>query len=132
MQGINKVTVLGTVGRKPELKDGGSFQVCNFSVATNEKYKDRTGNYVNNTEWHNIVAFGKQAELIQQYCDKGTHLYIEGKLKTNSWEDSQGNKKSKTSIHLKEFQFLGGDKKSSVKTENKVMDFNNFDGDIPF
>lgn len=132
MQGINKVTILGTCVREPEFKEFSGGSLVNFTLVTNEKYKNKSGEQVENAEFHNIVAYGKQSEIINKYVAKGSKLYIEGKLKTRIWETNAGEKKYKTEIHLKEFQFLGGDKKSSVKTENKVMNFNNFDGDIPF
>src|SRR5690554_2419740 len=96
---VNKVTLIGTVGRDPEMRytPGGSA-IANFSLATNESYNDKnTGQRVENTEWHRIVAFGKLAEIIQQYVKKGGKLYIEGKLRTNEWE-KDGIKRYSTDI----------------------------------
>src|SRR5690554_1250481 len=96
---VNKVTLIGTVGRDPEMRftPGGSA-IANFSMATNESYNDKnTGQRVENTEWHRIVAFGKLAEIIQQYVKKGGKLYIEGKLRTNEWE-KDGIKRYSTDI----------------------------------
>lgn len=112
---VNKVTLIGTVGRDPEMRftPGGSA-IANFSMATNESYNDKnTGQRVENTEWHRIVAFGKLAEIIQQYVKKGGKLYIEGKLRTNEWE-KDGIKRYSTDIIANEMVMLdrapaGGD-----------------------
>lgn len=104
---INKVTLIGTVGRDPEMRftPGGSG-IANFSMATNESYNDKnTGQRVENTEWHRIVAFGKLAEIIQQYVKKGSKLYIEGKLRTNEWE-KDGIKRYSTDIIANEMVML--------------------------
>lgn len=104
---VNKVTLIGTVGRDPEMRytPGGSA-IANFSLATNESYNDKnTGQRVENTEWHRIVAFGKLAEIIQQYVKKGGKLYIEGKLRTNEWE-KDGIKRYSTDIIANEMVML--------------------------
>src|SRR5690554_2567477 len=104
---VNKVTLIGTVGRDPEMRyiSGGSA-IANFSLATNESYNDKnTGQRVENTEWHRIVAFGKLAEIIQQYVKKGSKLYIEGKLRTNEWE-KDGIKRYSTDIIANEMVML--------------------------
>lgn len=104
---INKVTLIGTVGRDPEMRfTPGGNAVANFSMATNESYNDKnTGQRVENTEWHRLVAFGKLAEIIQQYVTKGGKLYIEGKLKTNEWE-KDGIKRYSTDIIANEMVML--------------------------
>lgn len=104
---INKVTLIGTVGRDPEMRftPGGSG-IANFSMATNESYNDKnTGQRVENTEWHRIVAFGNLAEIIQQYVKKGSKLYIEGKLRTSEWE-KDGIKRYSTDIIANEMVML--------------------------
>ena len=99
---LNSVTIVGRITRKPELKTTQSgIKVTSFSIATSEKYKDKE----EKTEFHNIVAFGKTAEIIEQWVEKGQLLLVEGKLSTSSWEDKAGNKKYKTDIICEKFQF---------------------------
>lgn len=106
---VNKVILLGNVGQI-EVKsfDGqnGLRKCATFSFATTERYRDRNGEVVNNTEWHNIVSWN-HAELCEKYVEKGTQLYIEGKLRTRSWEDKQGNKKYTTEILAEKIDLLG-------------------------
>jgi single-strand DNA-binding protein len=109
MASINKVILIGNLGRDPELRYIQSGQaVTNFSVATNEKWKDKDGNNQERTEWHRIVVWGKSAENCAQYLQKGRSVYIEGKLQTREWEDKDGNKRSTTEIVAQVVQFLGG------------------------
>lgn len=104
---VNKVTLIGTVGRDPETRfSPGGSAVASFSMATNESYNDKnTGQRVEQTEWHRIVAFGKLAEIMQQYVKKGSKLYVEGKLKTNEWE-KDGIKRYSTDIVVNEMVML--------------------------
>ena len=83
---VNKVILLGRVGKEPEIRQVGDNKVANFSLATSEKYKDKKGDKIENTEWHSVVFWGKQAELIEQYVHKGDELYIEGPIKTETYE----------------------------------------------
>lgn len=94
---VNKVILLGRVGKQPEIKQVGDNKVANFSLATSEKFKDKKGDKVENTEWHNVVFWGKQAELIEQYVGKGDELYIEGSIKTETYE-KDGEKRYATKI----------------------------------
>ena len=106
---LNKTLLIGHVGQM-EIKsfDGqnGPRKCATFSLATTERYKDRSGNIVNNTEWHNIVSWN-HAELCEKYVQKGTQLYVEGKLRTRSWEDKSGNKRYVTEIMADSLQLLG-------------------------
>lgn len=106
---VNKVILVGHIGSM-EIKsfDGqnGPRKCATFSLATTERYKDRSGNIVNNTEWHNIVSWN-HAELCEKYVQKGSQLYIEGKLRTRSWEDQQGNKRYVTEILADKIKLLG-------------------------
>ena len=106
---INKVILVGNLGRDPELRSTQSGQqVASFSLATNRKWKDRDGNRQEQTEWHNIVCWGRQAEIAGQYLTKGRQIYVEGRLQTSSWEDRQsGEKKYKTEVICDNFQMLG-------------------------
>ncbi len=110
MAGVNKVILIGNLGRDPELRyTQGGQAVANFSLATTESYNDRSSNErVEKTEWHRIVAWGKTGELCAQYLAKGRTVYIEGRLQTRDWEDKEGNKRSTTEIVANTVQFLGG------------------------
>lgn len=111
MAGINKVIILGNLGKDPELKYTNSGQaVCKFSIATSESWTGKDGQKQEKTEWHNITVWGKLAELCSKYLAKGRQAYVEGKLQTRSWEDQQGVKKYATDILAQTVQFLGGAK----------------------
>ena len=108
-RGINKVILIGNLGADPELKyTAGGTAVCKFRIATSETFKDRDGNQQERTEWHRITAWGKLAEICGQYLSKGRQVYVEGSLRTNMWEDQQGNKRYSTEIVVRDVQFLGG------------------------
>lgn len=98
---VNKSYIIGRVGQDPEIRHTqGNKMVANFSVATTEKYKASNGDRVESTEWHNIVAWGKRAEICEKYIRKGALVYVEGKLQTQSWEDERnGVKRYKTEIN---------------------------------
>jgi single-strand DNA-binding protein len=110
MAGINKVILIGNLGRDPELRYTQSGQaVVNFSLATSENWTDKgSGERVERTEWHRIVAWGRTGELCAQYLSKGRTVYIEGRLQTRDWEDREGNKRTTTEINAQTVQFLGG------------------------
>lgn len=96
---VNKVILVGRLGRDPETRYTSSGQaVCNFTMATDETFKDRSGERQKRTEWHRIVLWSKLAEISQQYLKKGTLIYIEGRLQTRQWDDRSGNKRSTTEI----------------------------------
>ena len=99
MSSLNKVMVIGNVGREPEVRStpGGSM-VANFTVATTERYKAKDGTYNETTEWHRIVMWKRLAEIAEQYIRKGSKVYIEGKLQTRSWDDKDGNKRYQTEV----------------------------------
>lgn len=107
MSGVNKVIIVGRLGADPEHKTlpSGS-NVCNMSVATSEKFKNKEGELKETTEWHRVVAFNKIADLCNEYLSKGKQVYLEGKLQTRSWEDKDGNKKYTTEILALQVQFL--------------------------
>jgi single-strand DNA-binding protein len=106
---VNKVILVGNLGRDPELRSTPSGQqVASFSLATNRRWRDRDGNRQEQTEWHNIVCWGRQAEVAGQYLTKGKQIYVEGRLQTRSWEDRQsGEKRYRTEIVCDNFQMLG-------------------------
>jgi single-strand DNA-binding protein len=106
---VNKVILVGNVGKDPEVKYTPSgTPVAKFSLATNEKYKDRSDEWQERTEWHNIVAWQRLAEIVGEYVKKGAKLYIEGKLQTSSWDDREsGTKKYRTEIVARDLVLLG-------------------------
>jgi len=107
---VNKVILVGNLGKDPEIKYTPSgVPVAKFSLATNERYKDKAGEWQERTEWHNIVAWQRLAEIIGEYVKKGSKIYIEGRLQTSSWEDKQsGEKKYKTEIVAHDLVLLSG------------------------
>jgi single-strand DNA-binding protein len=107
---VNKVILLGNVGKDPEVRYTPSgAAVANFTLATSEKFKDKEGQWQERTEWHRITAWDKLAEIIGQYVKKGSKLYVEGKIQTRSWDDKQtGEKKYTTEIQAREISLLSG------------------------
>jgi single-strand DNA-binding protein len=107
MKSINKVTLIGHVGRAPEIRyTQGGAPVANFSLATNEYWTSNTGERQERTEWHKIVAWGKLAEFCQEYIQKGSYLYVEGKLQTRNYDDRDGIKRYVTEIRAGEIGLL--------------------------
>jgi len=99
MRGVNKVMLIGNLGKDPDVQQlEGNIAVAKFPLATTETYKDRTGKLVAQTEWHTVVLWRGLAELAQKYLHKGSLIYVEGKLRTRSWEDKEGHKKYATEI----------------------------------
>jgi single-strand DNA-binding protein len=107
---VNKVILLGHLGKDPEVKyTPAGTAVAKFSIATNERYKDKEGNWQDRTEWHNIVAWQRLAEIAGEYLKKGRQVYIEGRLQTRSWDDKEsGQKKYMTEIVANDLVLLGG------------------------
>ena len=109
MASVNKVILVGNLGRDPELRYIQSGQpVANFTLATNDRWRDKEGNNQERTEWHRIVVWGKSAENCAQYLQKGRSVYVEGRLQTREWEDKEGNKRQTTEVVAQTVQFLGG------------------------
>ncbi len=108
---LNKVMLIGNVGRDPEVRylDGnsGNAKVATFTLATTERYRDRNGETRENTEWHNIVAWRGNADVVERFVKKGTQLFIEGRIRTRSWDDQSGNKRYTTEIIADNLQLLG-------------------------
>ena len=99
MRGLNKVMLIGNVGREPEMQFlEGNIAVAKFPLATTESYKDKSGNLISQTEWHTVVLWRGLAELAQKYLHKGSLVYIEGRLRTRNWEDKDKNKRFSTEI----------------------------------
>jgi single-strand DNA-binding protein len=109
-KGVNKVMLLGNVGKDPEIRTTpGGMTVATFSLATADRAKDAQGNWADKTEWHNLVAFQRTAEIIRDYVKKGSQIFVEGKIQTRSWDDkTSGEKKYRTEILINELSLLGG------------------------
>ena len=109
-KGVNRVFLLGNVGKDPEIRTtGNGMTVATFSLATADRAKDPEGNSTDRTEWHNLVAFQRTAEIVRDYVKKGSQLFIEGKIQTRSWEDKETKvKKYRTEILVNELSLLGG------------------------
>lgn len=108
---LNKVMLIGNVGKDPEVRylDGsnGQAKVASFTLATTERYRDRSGETRENTEWHNIVAWRSTADVVEKFVRKGTQIYVEGRIRTRSWDDQSGNKRYTTEIMADNLQLLG-------------------------
>jgi single-strand DNA-binding protein len=130
---VNKVILVGFVGKQPETR---AFQdgtgVTSFSLATSEKYKDKSGNLSEQTEWHNISCFGKLSEIASKLVTKGTQLYIEGKIKTNKYTDKSGVEKYAVNIVASSLQLLGSKEKSPSVDIGEISNYASKSlGDIP-
>lgn len=124
---VNKVILLGRVGKDPEIKDVNGKKVASFSLATSEKYKDKSGEVKESTEWTNIVIWDKLAEVVEKYVKKGDMLYVEGKLKTRSW-DSDGVKKYATDVVVNTMQMIGSKQGQSSQDAEPAFGVDN----LPF
>jgi single-strand DNA-binding protein len=108
MAGVNKVIIVGNVGRDPEVRrTQNGDPVCTFSVATSERWKDKSGEQQEKTEWHRVVAWGRLAEICGEYLRKGKQVYVEGRLQTRDWEDKDGHKRYTTEVIANVMQMLG-------------------------
>ena len=106
---VNKVILVGRLGRDPETRyTGGGQAVANFTLATDESYRDRNGERQKRTEWHKIVVWGKQAEIAQQNLKKGSLVFIEGRIQSREWQDKEGQKRTSFEIVATNFRMLGG------------------------
>lgn len=143
MASINKVIVIGNVGKDPEARSLPSGDaVSNLSLATTDKYKDKsTGEIKENTEWHRVAFFGKLAEIVNQYVKKGSQIYVEGRLRTRKWTDASGVEKYSTEIIGETMQMLGGKPAGAggnagtpthMAPSQPATDLGKMDDDIPF
>ena len=138
MRGVNKVILIGNLGRDPELRYlPNGDPVAKFTLATNFRGKDKDGQWQDKTEWHNIVVFRKQAEICNEYLKKGSPVYVEGRIQTRSWEDKDGNKKYMTEIIAQLVQMLGrkGEPEAEVPeeiAEPLAEETKTEDEDLPF
>ncbi len=125
---INKVILVGRLGKDPEIRAfEGNRKVANFTLATNERYTDKSGNKQEITDWHNLAIWGAQAEIAEKFLKKGMLIYIEGRLKSRSWEDKDGVKKYTTEVVVDSFKMLEGQKVVDISpTGPEIAD------DLPF
>lgn len=123
---MNRITLLGRIGQDPEIKTVGETKVCRFSIATSEKYKNKAGEKVEDTTWHSVEAWGKQAEVIAQYCKKGDQLLVVGQQRHEKHDD-----KFYAKVRLSEFEFVGGKSAGSSDGGSAPQD-DDEDGKLPF
>ncbi|CAO0821093.1 Single-stranded DNA-binding protein [Desulfarculales bacterium] len=135
-RGINKVILIGNLGADPEMKyTAGGIAICKFRLATTEVFKDRDGNQQERTEWHRVVAWAKLAEICGQYLSKGKQVYVEGSLRTSSWDDQDGNKRYMTEVNARDVQFLSSGAQGGSSSGGGGDDLGGppmGDDDIPF
>jgi len=120
MASVNKAIIVGNLGTDPEMKVFENGSCCKFRVATNRKYKTAAGEYKEETQWHSIVVWGKQAENCNEFLVKGRPVYVEGRLSTRQWEDRDGNKRETTEIVAHSVQFLGSKGKPASDDEGNI------------
>lgn len=142
MASVNKVILVGNLGRDPEVRympDGGA--VTNISVATTDVWKDKGGEKQERTEWHRVVFFSKLAEIAGEYLKKGSQIYVEGRLQTRKWQDKEGQDRYTTEIVADRMQMLGsrgamsadaGEREAPPKSVKKPATFDDMEDDIPF
>ncbi len=130
---LNQCNFIGRLGRDPETKYlPGGDPVCNFSIALDESYKNKSGEKVNKTEWVNIIAFRKLAEICGNYLQKGSLVYIGGRIQTRSWEDKEGVKRYSTDIVANTMKMLGGKKEQTDSGYSDSTSPSGSDEDCPF
>jgi len=147
MSSVNKVILVGNLGKDPEIRYLPSGdQICNITLATSDKYKDKaSGEYKENTEWHRVVFFGKLADVCGQYLQKGKKIYVEGRIRTKKWQDKDGSDRYTTEIIGGEMKMLGGKEDSGQReapapapaakgggTKPRAGDFDDMYEEIPF
>jgi len=148
MSSLNKAMIIGRLGQDPDVRyTQSNTAVANLSVATSERYKDKAGEWQENTEWHRVVAWGRLAEICQEYLKKGSQVYIEGPIQTRSWEDKEGQTRYSTEIKALTMKML--DSKGSKSGKDSVPqepdnsqpvssnvdlneNFDDIDDDLPF
>lgn len=155
MSSLNKAMIIGNLGQDPEVRyTQSNTAVATLNIATSERYKDSNGEYQENTEWHRVVAWGRTAEICQQYLTKGSKVYIEGPIQTRQWEDKDGQKRYTTEIKALRMVMLdsrgdgGGSQQGSSRPQNQNQNqgggkpmnsnveldsnFDDMDDDLPF
>ena len=131
MPNLNKALIIGHLGGDPEVKDAAGSTVANFSVATTEKWKDKSGAKQERTEWHRVVLWGRLAEIARDYLHKGDPVYVEGRIQTRKWQGQDGQDRYTTEIVGSGLQLLGG-RKGAESTQRPAQPPAPNDEDIPF
>ena len=129
---LNKVILIGNVGKDPETRKFADTMVCNLTLATTEKFKDKDGNLKDATEWHNLQIWGKLGEIAEKYVKKGSQIYVEGKIKQRAYETEKGQKKYITEIIVNELKLLGKKDTTSANSAQVEGVSVNVESDIPF
>jgi len=129
MSSVNKVILLGNIGKDPEARETKAGKVVNLVMATSERYTDKSGQKQENTEWHNLVVFGKLADVVTKYVKKGDKIYVEGSITTRKWEDKEGNTRYNTEIKVRDLTMLGGGEKKAQPVAAEIGDD---DDQLPF
>jgi single-strand DNA-binding protein len=148
MSSLNKAMIIGRLGKDPDVRyTQSNTAVANLSIATSDRYKDKSGEWKETTEWHKVVAWGRTAEVCQEYLQKGSQVYIEGSIQTNKWEDKEGQTRYTTEIKARRMIMLdsrsGNGQASSAASQNKASEpmssnvdlddnFDDIDDDLPF
>src|SRR5699024_2554979 len=140
---LNKAMIIGRLGQDPDVRyTQSNTAVANMSIATSERYKDKSGEWKENTEWHRVVAWGRTAEICQEYLKKGSQVYIEGPIQTRKWDDKNGNTRYTTEIKALTMTMLdskgssrgngGGSSANEPVDSNVDLSDDNIDDDLPF
>lgn len=119
---LNKIELIGNLGKDPETKTLTNTQVSKFSIATSESYKDKEGQKVTETEWHDCEVWGKLSEIVDKYLKKGSKVYVSGKIKTQSWDNKDGVKQYRKVIIVRDLLMLGEKEKTDVEKLQERMD----------
>ena len=139
MASLNRALLIGNVGNEPEIRTLNNEQgkVASFRIATTERYKDRNGEVKENTEWHQVTAWGKLADIVEKFVKKGSQVYAEGKITTRKWTDKDGNERFTTEIRAEGIQILGKRETTATRQEESpalkaLKEEDNPEQDLPF
>lgn len=130
MSSVNKVILVGNIGKDPEVRETKAGNIANMVMATSERYTDKSGQKQEKTEWHNLVVFGKLVDIVSKYVKKGDKLYVEGSITTRKWEDKEGNTRYTTEVKVRELTMLGGGYK--IETQPALATVDEGEDDLPF
>lgn len=132
MASINKVIIVGNLGRDPELKEYSNGLIANLSIATTRRYNGKDGQPVSETEWHRVVFFGRTAEICRDYLTKGSCVYVEGRLRNRKYQAQDGSDRSMTEILGETLQLLDRRNQDGQQSQQSQVKQSNYDSDVPF
>jgi len=133
MSSVNKAILIGRLGKDPEMRSAANGDaIANITMATDESWKDKSGNKEEKTEWHNVSFFGRLAEIVGEYLKKGSLIYVEGKIETRKWQDKEGNNRYNTGIVGREMKMLGSSPGAQYKEHGEESPKAGSDDNIPF